>query len=245
MVKHCSSLQRKNYDAMRQQIVDYFCPKYSVPVVEASLSRIRMKAYEGSAVRSFAREEVGFKCKCGHTEAWEYPTHSTCKKCALVQDKIHQGKAYRDIRERADLNGVGMEHDTMMSQGYNVSTVPKQNADPRKRAPDAVLNRLARTKVRTNKVAWESTKDKHILRAKREFEEMSARLHFNSTPNAALQLFARFLSTVGKLDDENVVHAACMFHTLKKPTGKTWTKKFRKGVYNTSKKKRLKMMVYK
>lgn len=245
MVKHCSSFQRKNYDAMRQQIVDYFCPEHSISVVEASLFRIRMKASDGSVTRSFAREEAGFKCKCGHTEAWEYPTHSSCKKCALVQDKIHQGKAYRDIRERADLNGVGMEHDTMMSQGYNMSTVPKQNANPSKRAPDAVLKRLARIKVRTNKKAWETTKDNHILEAKREFEEMSIRLHFNSTPKGALQLFARFLSTVGKLNDKNVVHAACMFHTLKKPTGKTWTKRFTKGAYNTSKKKRLKMMVYK
>ena len=244
MVKHCSSSQRKMYDSMRQQIVDYFCPEYSVSVVDASLSRIRMKASNVSVIRSFAPKEVGFKCKCGHTEAWEYPTHSTCKKCALVQDKIHQGKAYRDIRERADLNGVGMAHDTMMSQGYNTTTVPKQNADPKKRAPDSVLKKLARTKVKNNN-AWETTKDNHILEAKREFDEISTRLHFNSTPKGAILLFGRFLNTVNKLNDKKVVHAACMFHTLKKPSGKTWTKRFTKGAYNTSKKKRLKMMVYK
>ena len=123
-----------------------------------------MKA--SNSIRSFAPKEIGFKCKCGHTEAWEYPTHSTCKKCALVKDKIHQGKAYRDIRERADLNGVGMTHDTMMSHGYNVATVPKQNADPTKRATETLMKKM----VRGNRVHVD-TKDKHILSAKAEFEE--------------------------------------------------------------------------
>ena len=238
MVKYCSDSQRKMYDSMRRQIVNYFCPDKSVEIVDSVLAQIRMKASNG--IRSFAPKEVGFKCKCGHTEAWEYPTHSTCKKCALVKDKIHQGKAYRDIKERADLNGVGTKHDPMMSHGYNVATVPKQNADPKKRATDTVMKKM----VTGNRVHMD-TKDKHIISAKAEFDEISTRLYFKSTPKGAIQLFGRYVNSVRKVDNKNVVMAACMFHTLKKPTGKVWTKRFSKGTFNTSKKKRLKMMTFK
>lgn len=223
---------------MRQQIVNYFCPDKTMEIVDNVLAQIRMKA--SNSIRSFAPKEIGFKCKCGHTEAWEYPTHSTCKKCALVKDKIHQGKAYRDIRERADLNGVGMTHDTMMSHGYNVATVPKQNADPTKRATETLMKKM----VRGNRVHVD-TKDKHILSAKAEFEEISTRLGFKSVRKGAVHLFGRYVNSVRKLDNKKVVMAACMFHTLKKPSGKVWTKRFTKGTYNTSKKKRLKMMTYK
>lgn len=235
MVKHCDS-QRKMYDNMRQQIVNFFCPHLGVEVVESVLSQIRMKA--SSSIRSFAPKEVGFQCKCGHTEAWEYPTHSTCKKCALVKDKIHQGKAYRDIKDRGDLNGVGTTHDPMMSHGYNVATVPRQH--PTKPAPKSHMEKI----VRGSRVHMD-TKDKHILSAKAEFDEISTRLYFKSTPKGALQLFARYLNSVRKLDNKAVVMAACMFHTLKKPSGKVWTKRFSKGTFNTSKKKRLKRMTFK
>lgn len=238
MVKHCTGNQRKMFDSMRQQVVNYFCPDKSVEIVDSVLAQIKMKA--SSSVRSFAPQESGFKCKCGHTEGWEYPTHSTCKKCALVKDKIHQGKAYRDIKERADLNGVGKTHDPMMSHGYNVATVPMQNADPKKRIDNTAMKKM----VRGNRVHMD-TKDKHILSAKAEFEEISARLGFKSVRKGAIQLFGCYVNSVRKLDNKNVVMAACMFHTFKKPSGKVWTKKFSKGTYNTSKKKRLKMMTYK
>ena len=241
MVKYCSDVQRKMYNSTRQSIVNYFNAE-SVQQVEMVLAQVRAKARAeaGTGVRSTALQEVGFKCKCGHTEAWEYPTHDTCKKCALVKDKIHRGKAYRDIRERADLNGVGMTHNPTMSQGYNFATVPRQNADPKKRATDTHLKKM----VRRNPVRMD-TRDKHILRAKAEFDEISCRLHFNSTPAAALQLFASYVNSTRKLEKKKIVMAACMFHTLKKPTGKEWTKTFRKGVYNVSKKKRLKRMTFK
>ena len=242
MVKYCSDSQRKMYDTMRQQVVNFFCPDLSVEIVDSVLSQIRVKASSG--IRSFALKEVGFKCKCGHTEAYSYATHSTCKKCALVKDKIHQGKAYRDIKERADLNGVGTKHDPMMSHGYNVATVPKQNADPKKRATDSTMKKM----VRGNRVHMD-TKDKHILSAKAKFEEISARLGFKSVRKGAIQLFGRYVNSVRKLENKKAVMAACMFHTFQKPSGKVWTKTFskgtQKGTYNTSKKKRLKMMTFK
>lgn len=238
MVKYCSDSQRKMYDTMRQQVVNFFCPELSVEIVDSVLAQIRVKASSG--IRSFAPKEVGFKCKCGHTKAWEYPTHSTCKKCALVKDKIHQGKAYRDIKERADLNGVGTTHDPMMSHGYNVATVPKQHADPKKRVDNAVMKKM----VRGNRVHMD-TKDKHMLSAKAEFEEISTRLGFKSVRKGAIQLFGRYVNSVRKLDKKKVVMAACMFHTFQKPSGKVWTKTFSKGTFNTSKKKRLKMMTFK
>ena len=106
MVKYCSDSQRKMYDIMRQQVVNYFCPDKTVQMVDSVLAQIKLKA-SNTSVRSFAPEVAEFKCKCGHNEAWNHPTHDTCKKCALVQDKIHQGKAYRDIKDReGNLNGV-------------------------------------------------------------------------------------------------------------------------------------------
>ena len=209
MVKHCES-QRKMYDNMRQQIVNYFCPDLGVEVVDSVLAQIRTKATSGT--RTFVPKEIGFRCKCGHNEAWEYPTHSTCKKCARVKDKIHKGKAYRDIKDRGDLNGVGTVHDPKMSHGYNLAS--EGNMD---------------------------TKDRHMLSAKAEFDEISTRLYFKNTPKGALQLFARYINSVGKLDNKAAVMAACMFSTLKKPSGKVWTKRFSKGTFNTSKKKRLKI----
>lgn len=240
MVKHCSTSQRKMYDSMRQQIVDYFCPDKSVEIVDSVLAQIKMKA--GTSVRSFAPPKEEFKCKaCGHSQAWTYPTHDTCKKCAVVQDKIHQGKAYRDIKDReGDLNGVGMTHDTKMSHGYNMSTVPKQHSDPAKRIPKATLKKLEDL----NKVQMD-TKDKHVLYAKRELENISTQLHFNSVRKGAVELFARFLNSVDRLTNKEVILAACMFSTLKKPSGKVWVKKFSKSAYTTSKQKRLKFMTFK
>lgn len=239
MVKHCSDSQRKMYDNMRQQVVNYFCPDKTVAIVDSVLAQIKMKA--GSSVRSFAPKVAEFKCKCGHNEAWIHPTHDTCKKCAVVQDKIHQGKAYRDIKDReGDLNGVGMTHDTKMSHGYNMSTMPKQHSDPAKRLPKAAVKKLADM----NRVQLD-TKDKHILDARRELENCSTKLHFNSIRKGAIELFASYINSVDKLTNKNVILAACMFSTFKKPTGKVWVKKFSNSTYTSSKQRRLKFMTFK
>ena len=240
MVKHCSDSQRKMYDNMRQQVVNYFCPDQTVAIVDSVLAQIKMKA--GTSVRSFAPKVAEFKCKaCGHNEAWIHPTHDTCKKCAAVQDKIHQGKAYRDIKDReGDLNGVGMTHDTKMSHGYNMSTMPKQHSDPAKRLPKATVEKLAKL----NGVQLD-TKDKHILYAKRELENISTKLHFNNIRKGALELFASYINSVDRLTNKNVILAACMFSTFKKPTGKVWVKKFSNSTYTTSRHRRLKFMTFK
>ena len=197
MVKHCSDFQRKMYDNMRQQIVNHFCPDKTVEIIDSVLAQIRRK--RASFVRSSVPKESEFKCNnCGHNEAWVYPTHDTCKKCAVVKDKIHKGKAYRDIKDReGDLNGVGMPHDSMMSQKYNFSTVPKQHADPKKRVEVSLTY--------MNPKGYQ----KHIMEAKREFDDIGTRLHFNTTPKAAIQLFASYLNGVGKLTNKPEVHAAC------------------------------------
>jgi hypothetical protein len=239
MVKYTAKTQRKMYDEMRQTVVNEICPKYTVEKVVMALAQIRAIAH-ASSVRFVAPEKPKFKCKCGHTEAWEKPTHFTCKKCAQVKDKIHQGKAYRDIRERADLNGVGMEHDPLMSESYNMTTMPMQHSDPSKRASEKDLKKLTEQNQPVVK-----TKDKHILEARRVFDNISSKLHFNATPKAAIQLFARYLNSVNRLDKKNLVHAACMFHCMREPSGKVWKKTFSNGVYTTSRQRRLKFMTFK
>ena len=237
MVKYTAKTQREMYDEMRQTVVNEICPKYTVEHVVQVLKHIRAIA---QTVRYVAPEKPKFKCKCGHTEAWELPTHFTCKKCAMVQDLIHQGKAYRDIRERADLNGVGMEYDPFMSKSYNMTTVPMQHSDPSKRASKKDLESV----VHRNQPVVK-TKDKHILEARRVFDSISSVLHFNATPKAAIQLFATYLNSVNRLDKKNVVLAACMFHCMREPSGKVWKKKFSNGVYSTSRQRRLKFMTFK
>ena len=239
MVKQCSEYQRKCYEEMRQQIVDYFCPDKSVLVVESVLAQIRMKA---ATMPMPMHVHEQFKCRnCGHDEAWVMPTHDTCKKCAVVKDKIHQGKAYRDIKDReGDLNGIGMPKDAMMSQGYNMSTMPKQHSDPNKKVSNSKVKKLAN--MNREDV---TTKDKHIIEARMEIENISAKLHFNSPRKGAIELFARYLNSVGRLTNKNVVLAACMFHTLRKPSGKVWVKRFSKGTYSTSKQRRLKFIDFK
>lgn len=213
--------------AIKQQVVTYFCPWSSVPEVENALRRIRFKSKEGSAVRSFSPVPFELKCDCGA----ELEQGKSCKECGRAPRlEVHQGKAYRDIRERGDLNTCAAKYDVLMSEQYNRTTVLTGGGK---------LKQLHQ--VRKDK---HQTRDRLILEARHAFDEMSTRLHFKSTPPDAMNLFANFLSSVPRLMNKEIVHAACMFHTLKEP-GKPWKKKLKGGKFNDSKKRRLKMMTFK
>lgn len=233
--------------APKQTIANYFCPTKSIEYVDAALARIRMKASQGNPIRSFAPKEHTFKCKsCGHDEAYEDPNGSTCKKCSARHGKVETGKEYRDIQERTqekgDLNHCGMKHNIRMSIGYNHSTFLSERDHTGKQLPSK-FKQL--TKVHRESMVYKDTKDKHILTARAAFADMCDRVCFGANVREALELFARFVNAVPSLRDPHVVHAACMFHTLKTPQGKVWKKKFRNKKFNDSKKKRLKMMIIK
>ena len=228
----------------KQIIVNYFCPAETIETVDAALIRIRAKASGGSSIRSFAPKEHTFKCKsCGHDQAYEEPSGWTCKKCKLVQDKVHSGKEWRDIRERGDLNHCGMKHNTHMSTKYNHNTFLSQR-DHKGKQLSGKFKKLPT--IHMEEMVVLDTKDKHILEAKAAFADMCDRVHYGANVNEALRFFTRFLNSVKRLENKQVVLAACMFHTLKQPQGKAWKKVFRnKTKFNDSKKKRLKMMTFK
>ena len=228
----------------KQIIVNYFCPADTIETVDATLFRIRAKASGGSSVRSFAPKERTFKCKsCGHDEAYEETSGWTCKKCKLVQDKVHEGKEWRDIRERGDLNHCGMQHNIHMSTKYNHNTFLSMR-DHKGKQVSGKFKKLPN--LHMEKMVDLDTKDRHILEAKAAFTDMCDRVHYGANVKEALRLFTSFLNSVKRLEKKHLVHAACMFHTLKQPQGKPWKKVFRnKTKFNDSKKKRLKMMTFK
>ena len=142
------------------------------------------------------------------------PTHDTCKKCAVVQDKI-QGKAYRDIKDReGDLNGVGMTHDKM-SHGYNMNTMPKQHSDPAKRL-QATVEKLAKL----NGVHVDTKIS--IYSMPRESWRISPPTPLQQLHRRCSRLFASYINSVKNVTNKKVILAACMFSTFKKPTGKEW-----------------------
>ena len=197
----------------REIIRSHFCPEREIFEIERALIRIKDQAVPKKLPMM---KTDGFVCKnerCRGTELsvppTEYPTHKSCIRCGLVYPVVHQGKAYRDIRERADRNTCGIT-DKLMSDQYNYGGSP-------------------------------NSRDTHIMKARAEFDNISAKLHFNSTPNKAINLFGEFLDGIGKMrngkmtykvPNADVVYAACMFHCLTVPF------KRKKSRYTTPRKKR-------
>ena len=229
----------------KQQVVDYFCPGTPIEVVERCLARITAQAHGTSTIRSSITVPSTFKCKCGHDEAYD-GDEWTCKKCSLVQKKVHSGKEFRDIRERGDLNTAGSKYLPEMSEEYNRGTRLSRTDATGKRVPSKFIDLGKAHKSNAGyKDSLDQTIDGHILEAKAEFTEMNLRLHHGGFQEA-MDLFISFRLSVAQLKEKNIVHAACMFATIKEPTRKPWKKVFRnKGKFNTSKKKRLKMMTFK
>jgi len=201
----------------REVIRAHFCPNETVADIERALHRIKAQAVSKELPEVNIEEFVCKNERCRGTKLsvppTEYPTHKSCLSCGLVYPIIHQGKAYRDIKERADRNTCGIT-DSLMSAEYNSG---------------GSLN----------------SRDRHIMEARAEFDNISAKLHFNSTPSKVMSLYCSFLNgivvvkngkeyyTVGNTD---MVYAACMFNCLTAPKVFKKSRKYRKHV--SKKKKR-------
>mgnify|MGYP000873784686 CR=1 FL=1 len=229
----------------KQKVVDYFCPHTPIEVVERCLVTIKAQAEGTPTIRSSLSVSTAFKCKCGHDEAYD-GDELTCKKCSLVQKKVHNGKEWRDIAERGDMNTAGSRYLPEMSEVYNRGT-RLSLFDAKGKKVTAKFIDLGKTHKGNDKYkdSLNRTIDRQILEARAEFTEMNIRLHHGSF-QPAMDLFIRFRLSVPQMKNKNIVHAACMFSTIKEPTHKPWKKTFRnKGKFNASKKKRLKMMTFK
>ena len=186
----------------KEIIVRHFCPKYSVAQIEQLLASIRARISPKPLPLMRVEEFVCKNERCKHNKLYvpptEYPTHKSCMKCGMVYPVIHQGKAYRDIKERGDRNTAGLLNNELMSAEYNSSDIGNK------------LHRL-------------TSRDTHILEAKIEFDSISAKLHFNDTPSKALSIYCSFLDSIArvkngkvyyKVDKPDIIYAACMFHCL-------------------------------
>ena len=244
----------------KQMVVDYFCPGTPIEAVERCKARITAQAHGICTIRSSLAAPSTFKCKhCGHDDAYD-GDEWTCKKCSRTQQKVHCGKEWRIMQERGDLNTSGSNYLTEMSDGYNRGTRLSLYDGKGRKVPSKFKDLgLAHKNLAIPKKSKDVTKDKdsvgedaldrtidgHILEAKAEFAEMNIRLHHGGFQEA-IDLFIKFRLSVAQLREKKIVHAACMFATIKEPTRKPWKKKFRnKGKFNASKKKRLKMMTFK
>lgn len=224
----------------KQQIVNLLCPKSSIAEVDALLERIKEQAQHGQTARTSAIKEQAFKCECGGDEAVLYTTHTTCKACGLVQDLVHNGQEKRNFKDQPGRNTNGIAVDYIMSPEYNSKTyIAYTDAQGKK-----VSAKLKKAADLQNKTPL-PTRDRHILKARDAFADCCDRVYFGANTRESMELFVQFITSVDALHRKDEVMAACMFHTLKVPTGPVWKKKWRKKTpFNTSKQRRLKFMTF-
>lgn len=202
----------------------HFCQNVSIADIERAYGRIKAQAVPKKLPEMKIDEFVCKNKRCGGTQVYvppsEYPTHKTCLHCGLVYGVVHQGQAYRNFKEESDRNTNGTK-DNLMSAEYNSSEI-------------STMKRLHNY----------TSRDTHIMDARANFDNISAKLHFNCTPSKALNLYCSFLDGIAEVKngkeyytvgDADVVYAACMFHCL---TVTRVFKKARKSRKHVSKKKR-------
>ena len=182
----------------KEPTVEYHKELYDAPrdwsnhvaVVEDALRRM-LHACEGTNPHRRIASSPPFKCKCcGHDNYIDCGTHYTCTKCAVVSTKVHQGLAYREMRDRASLNTSGPVYDSLFSDEYNHETV-------------------------YDKHIKRGSRDSQKHAAKLVFEDLcsSLRLH-PGVARKALVMFCSVLRNISRLRNLGVTYAACMFHAL-------------------------------
>ncbi len=167
-----------------------------VAVVEDALRRMLHTCRGTNPYRHVGVSYV-FKCKCcGHDDYIDCGTHYTCTKCAVVSTKVHQGLAYREMRERENLNTSGQTHDSLFSDKYNRQTFIE----------DWKLQ---------NSHASTDLQDSHKHAAKVVFEDLCSSLRLSpGVARKALVLFCTILPHLPRVRNIGVTYAACMFHAL-------------------------------
>ena len=190
----------------KETIRRHFCPNDTIADIERTYTRIKAQAVPQNPPEMKIDDFVCKNKRCGGTKLYvppsEYPTHKTCLRCGLVYGIVHQGQAYRNFKEEADRNTNGTK-DSRMSAGYNSSEITTMK-----------------------KLHKYTSRDTHIMDARANFDNISAKLHFNSTPSKALNLYCSFLDGIVVVKDDketytvgnaDMVYAACMFHCLTVP----------------------------
>lgn len=181
-------------------------------------------------------------CKnCGGRDYIDCVIHYTCKNCAVVRDKIHEGIAYREMRDReTDMNGRSMEINTLYSDSFSRKTqivLPKMT--PQLQHLQICNDRLQMFNERLNG----SRCDTQIFTAREKIDEICSTLRLSdSIVNKAHVLFCKHRRTVSVLRSENATIAACIFYALPEQVKPFKRKKKELTPWNDSKKRRLKIM---
>lgn len=178
-------------------------------------------------------------CKnCKGRDYIDCTTHWTCRKCAVVRDKIHEGVAYREMRDReVDMNGRGMEINTLYSEGFHRQT-------------DVLLTKKTREweKLQTMNARMNSSRrDTQMFAAREKIADVCDRWHLSDgIAKKAHILFCKHRKTVSVLRSENAVLAACIFYCLPKEVPVYKKKKKRPlSPWKETKRKKLKVMNFK
>lgn len=167
-----------------------------VAVVEDALRRM-LHACKGTNPHRQQAASPAFKCKCcGHDNYIDCGTHYTCTKCAVVSTKVHQGLAYREMRDRASLNTSGQVHDSLFSPEYNHQTF------------------ISCDKLQQSNT-YKGTQDSHKHAAKVVFEDLCNSLRLNpGIARKALVLFCTIMPNISRVRNIGVTYAACMFYAI-------------------------------
>lgn len=169
-----------------------------VAVVEDAMHRM-LHVCAGTNPHRQLYSAPAFKCKCcGHDDYIDCGTHHTCRKCAVVSTKVHQGLAHREMRDRGDLNGCGTVQDALFSDKYNRETFI---SDPKMQDIHAKLS----------KDLGDSRKHAAMV----VFEDLCNSLRLSpGVARKALVLFCTILAHVDRVRNIGVTYAACMFYAL-------------------------------
>ena len=206
-----------------------------VAAVEDLLREITTKSEKTNPYRNIRTYKEHPPCvNCKGTDYIDCTIHWTCRKCAVTRKKIHQGVAYREMRDRQeDLNGRSMEINTLYSDSFNRRTdifLPKKTKE---------WERLQTNNERMNG----SKRDTQIWTARERIEEVCNPLQLrDGVVRKAHILFCRHRKTMNVLRSENAVLAACIFYALPKEVKVYRKKKRTLTPWVDSKKRRLKVM---
>lgn len=166
--------------------------------------------------QSVVRDEIPACKGCGWKQYFDCTTHFTCKRCSVVRDKIHQGLAYREMRDRnVDMNGRSMEISNIYSESFQRRSDIRMNpAKDKKPYPKNDFKSLERANDMMNTYTH-GKKDKQMFLALEEMENVCAPLQLrDGVVRKAHVLYCRYRKAVETLRSEKAVMAACLFHAL-------------------------------
>lgn len=193
-------------------------PERKIRAVDDLLKEILCVTQNTSAFRKVRPIVQDPPCKnCGNKEYHDCNTHYTCKRCAAVRTKFHEGLAYREMRDRnIDMNGRSMEISNIYSEMFQRrSEVRLCYAGEKKSGiSKRELKSLQQTCEKMNNYK-EYNKDKQMFLALDEMETICAPLQMrDGVVRKAHVLYCMYRKKVRILRNESAVIAACLFHAL-------------------------------